>query len=145
MFTTTYTINGTQYTREWPDHVQAVILGSHEDLLRWMRDASSQRYMSGGVEYSALLQRMRDDLKKHPEWEGCWVRGTPEHDAHIVAKSTPEYKVFAMISKALLAIERRNGWKFLQADPHCRKCGGTGYLQQYSHVSQGVCFSCFPG
>lgn len=145
MFTSTYTIMGKEYTREWPDHVRAVITGTSEELYQWLLAAPDAKYKSGGKEYSAILHRMRDDLSANPEWDGCWCVGTPEHAKHLEARKTREYQVFSMLSKATKAIEQCNGWKFLQANPSCQKCGGTGYLQRYAHVSQGVCFSCFPG
>jgi uncharacterized paraquat-inducible protein A len=33
-------------------------------------------------------------------------------------------------------------WEEQQEKEDCSRCGGTGYLSQYSHVAQGKCFSC---
>lgn len=40
--------------------------------------------------------------------------------------------------------ENQNGYLKEYSNPtfHCRKCDGSGYLPQYSHVQNGVCFNC---
>ena len=34
------------------------------------------------------------------------------------------------------------GHVFLKADHRCKRCGGTGHLTQFEHVSGGDCFRC---
>lgn len=71
---------------------------------------------------------------KHPEFEG-FRHVTPEEIKKIILKgrrlsSRPST---SSLARRYVDIDERNS---------CGRCGGAGYISAYSHVCNGVCFSC---
>lgn len=56
------------------------------------------------------------------------------HKCHSERHQKSTIPVFRIQSDKFIEISREN--------PSCFRCGGTGYLAQFSHVENGVCFKC---
>lgn len=59
----------------------------------------------------------------------------------IFANQTKEIEYYSKAKNVHFVKVDRNGTHIF-ADCNCPKCGGTGYIDYYSHVDGGICFKC---
>lgn len=121
-----------------------VVLEKLKFALQWKKPESTNKYALGGNELICFL----DDIKEGQKFADLNIH----HKFYIIDKNAWEYddNVLITLCSTCHKAEHERSEVFVYAKSgdvmykaaNCDRCGGSGYLPEFSYWQSGVCFGC---